>query len=464
MNRNRYSYWVAMVFGVGLAGCQVSPFDADLKTMATSATSPMPSSTKVRSEMGKGVDLEPGAGVEAYVKLVLERNPSIRAAIRRTEEVAQRVPQVTSLDDPMFRISPIGEMAQTAAGEVEVMTGASQKLPFPGKLRTKGKIVQRQIAMAQADVQTIRLRVVADTRRAYWNYHYATRALEVTVRNRSLMKQFYQIAQVKYKAASASQPDVLRASTELSNIDNELITWEQRKETAIAMLNQLMDQPVTQSLPDPPKAKLNKLSLELDSLLHMASVTNPALKKIHEQIEKARSERHLADLDRWPDLTVGVNYNAVSSDGLAPMSTGQDQWWITLGINVPLWQQKRTADRKEAIASMRRHVARLTAEHNRVAFRVQDAFLKVDTQQRLVILFRDVIIPQAKQTVQASRSAYRAGATTFLTLVDNWRKQLDFELLYHRNLAQFEQNFAELQQFVGTDLNRTMKENRHDDE
>ncbi|MEE8147784.1 MAG: TolC family protein, partial [Longimicrobiales bacterium] len=91
---------------------------------------------------------------------------------------------------------------------------------------------------------------------------------------------------------------------------------------------------------------------------------------------------------------------------------------------------------------------------NRIAFRVQDALTKVESEQRQVILFRDVIIPQARQTVDASRSGYRAGTLDFLTLVDNWRKLLDFELMYHEHLAQMEQSFAELQRAVGQDLSR----------
>jgi hypothetical protein len=37
-------------------------------------------------------------------------------------------------------------------------------------------------------------------------------------------------------------------------------------------------------------------------------------------------------------------------------------------------------------------------------------------------------------------------------LADNWRKLLDFDLMYHRAVAQLEQDFADLQRQVGRDL------------
>ena len=41
-----------------------------------------------------------------YVRLALERNPRIRAMVRSVEALGMRVPQVTSLDDPMLTLIP----------------------------------------------------------------------------------------------------------------------------------------------------------------------------------------------------------------------------------------------------------------------------------------------------------------------------------------------------------------------
>ena len=80
--------------------------------------------------------------------------------------------------------------------------------------------------------------------------------------------------------------------------------------------------------------------------------------------------------------------------------------------------------------------------------------MKVETQQRQSVLLKDVIIPQARQTVEASLSGCRTGEVDFLTLVDNWRKLLDFQLMYQASLTELERSFAELQEAVGHDLER----------
>ena len=141
-----------------------------------------------------------GEGPDVYVKLALERNPSIRAAELRVQRHGAVVPEVTSLDDPMLQVAPFGEMAETAAGQVGLMSGVCQKLPYPVKLDTRGKIAQQDVEMAQTELRQTRLRVIADTRRAYWSYYFTTRALETTRENRQLLNQFRQIAEAEYKA------------------------------------------------------------------------------------------------------------------------------------------------------------------------------------------------------------------------------------------------------------------------
>jgi len=458
--------WICLTgAAVVVIGCGPRPFDEDPFAIwprgdsrlsqagqrLSSLTGPVATNAAAnRSD----IQIPTDAGAQDYVRLALERNPAIRAARQKVARLAERVPQATSLDDPMFQVAPIGEMAETAAGQVGLMTGVSQRLPTPGKLDARGRIAAQDAAVAVQEFHDTRLGVMADTRRAFWSYYFTTRAIEVTQANRKLLDQFHQTAEAKYKANTASQQDVLRASVELSNIDNELISLDQQQTTTVAMLNSLLDRSVTAALPSPRTVDLNTLSLELDHLLTEAAVSSPLIQKVRERIQGFRERLELAKLNRWPDLTLSANYAAVDDEGLSGVSNGDDQWWFGFGINLPVWTQRLDAAEREASRGIFEGVAQLTDMHNRVAFQVQDAFVRVDTDQRLTILFRDVIVPQARQTVDASLSGYQAGGVDFLTLVDNWRKLLDFELMYHQNLARLEQDFATLQKVVGRDLKR----------
>jgi outer membrane protein TolC len=418
------------------------------ETETPSRLAPSAAPDEPRNELAIPTD----ADAEEFVRLALERNPAILTAEQNVRRLANRIPQARSLDDPMFSITPIGEMAETAAGEVELMTSVSQKLPLPGKLDARGRIVAADVGEAFQELQRVRLDVTADTRRAWWSLYFTTQAIEVTRRNRDLLAQLTDVAEARYRAGSATQQDVLRASVEMNKLDDDLIELEQRRATASAMLNRLIDRPVDAPLPEPQAREPEPLSLELDAVLAMAGQSNPDIARVRERIEGFRQRLELARLNRWPDLTVSFSYNLVDSDGLAPSANGDDQWWVGAGVNLPIWTERLDAAESEAARGIFQSIAALGDVQNRVAFRVQDALVRAESQHRQVVLFRDVIIPQARQTVDASLSGYRAGKLEFLTLVDNWRRLFEFEVIYHQDLAALEQSLADLQQAVGRDL------------
>jgi len=138
-----------------------------------------------------------------------------------------------------------------------------------------------------------------------------------------LLDQIRQVAEAEYKAGNRSQPDVLRALTELGSIDSELVTLEQRQRTTRGMLNQLMGRPIDAALPEPRVVERDQVDASIDALLARAAQHNPAIAKLHERIEQDRQKRRLTRLNRWPDLTASANYNAVA-DHAPPLAAALD--------------------------------------------------------------------------------------------------------------------------------------------
>ena len=413
-----------------------------------------------RQQGRRGISAEPGAlpgagagaGVEDYVAAAVRHNPRVVAARRNVQRLEARVPQVTALDDPMLSVSPVGEMAETAAGRVGLMAGVSQRLPWPGKLDARGEIARQDVAVARADLEDVMLEVRAQTLRAYGAFYAADRSLAVTREGRGLLEQLREAALAGYRAGTAEQGDVLRAGLELAAVDQELNTLAAERASAEAMLNRLMGRAVDAALPEPAELAVEAMGEELDGLLAAAAERNPRLAGLHERIEQDRQRMRLARLGRVPDLTVGVNYAAVDEDGLAVMANGDDQWWLSFGVNLPIWGQKYDAAEREAYRGLQQSIARLRATDDEVAFEVRDAFERVRANHANVVLLRETVIPQAEQTVEAALSAYRAGEGEFTGLIEGWRRLLQFEQMRYRNEAMWQRAAADLRRAVGTEV------------
>jgi len=440
-----------------LQGCAggPSPLDRDLRTRLQQAEE-WRSTIHALRDQPEASRREVGdpRTAEDFVALALSRNPAIRAVEARVRRLSERAPQVRSLDDPMLTVAPVGEMAETAAGMVGVMTSLSQRLPLPSKLDTRGRIAELEAAQARAELEQARLVVAADTRRAYWTFYFASRAIATTTESRSLLLQLRDVADAQFRAGQRNQQDVLRAAAELGNLDTELVVLAQRRDTAAAMLRQLIDAAASQPLVEPAPAGEGDIEVKRDLLLARAAQINPGLRRIADRMTQFEQQQRLANLNRWPDLTVSLSYNLVDDEGLSPVANGRDQWWIGFGINLPIWTEKYDAAEREAIFGRLEAASELSAERNRVSFRVEDALLRLEAQREVLRLLRNQVIPDASAAVEAAAATYRTGVGDFLMLVDNWRKLLGYQVMEHQAVAAVEQALADLQQAVGADIDR----------
>lgn len=389
------------------------------------------------------------SGPDDYARAALAANPSLAAAAERVRRLRERMPQVRSLEDPIFRVDPVGEMAETAAGQVRLKIEFDQKLPFPGKLQTRGRIAAGDVAAARADRRARQLWVVARTRTAYWALYAAVRAIESTHRSRALLAQLEAVVRARYRAGEAGQPQVLGLSTELANLDKKLHTLRQRRVAAEAMLNQLLDRPIEAPLPDPAPREPERLEASLETMLGRATAGNPAVEKAQARIAQARERRRLAELERWPDVTARARYNAVDDSGLSRVADGTDSWWLGLAVNLPIWTARRDAAEREALRGLLEAVATLAAERNRVAYEIREAWDRMEAHHHHLHLLGGQIVPESREAAEGAMAAYRGGEGDYLSVIDHWRRMWEFELMLHHHRAELGRAVAELERAIG---------------
>ena len=125
-----------------------------------------------------------------------------------------------------------------------------------------------------------------------------------------------------------------------------------------------------------------------------------------------------------------------------------------MSMNIPIWRDKYAAGEREARSRHRaaRHTRKqrenvLAAKIQRVLYDYRDAERKID-------LYRDTLVPKARQSLRSTEAAFRAGTSSFLDLIDAERTLLDFELSYERASTNRAQRLAELEKLVGRSIPR----------
>ena len=439
-----------------LTGCGASTLDspfADLVERDLGQNAERPSAAPVRAvapgRTNHPLSIPDGATADDYARLALERSPAIRAARERVGRLRERIIQAHALDDPTLTLAPAGDMSETAAGQVRVMSSISQKIPAPGKRSARARVALREAEAAEQELRIEELRVSADARRASWSLYEFARAVAVTTEDRAVLARLRDAIEARVRAGLESQHASLRTNVELRTIDNSLTELRRRRDAAAAALNALLDRPPDAAIPDPAPAPVPEFDARLEDLLARADDASPELAKRRIEQARFRELRELARLNRTPDLTVSFTYNLVEDSGLSPVTTGQDQWWIGFGVNLPIWGGRLRAAEREATRGALEAAARLGETRNRVQFRVRDALLAIDSERAQAILLRDTITPEARRTLDSALAGYRTGAVGFLTLIDDWRRLIDLDLALERATARLNRAVATLDEAVG---------------
>ncbi len=394
------------------------------------------------------------------VEEALKKNPELQAAKLRWEASKERIPQARALDDPTLGVTYFGEQVQTRVGEKQASVMASQKIPFFGKLRLKGEVAAKKAKVFEETFRTQEREIIAKAKSAFYDLYWVHKSMGLEEENKELLRRFVKIAEIKYATGKATQQDVLKAQVELSKIVNELITLEQLKETAKARINVLLNRRPETLLGNPEEINITELTVSLEDLYQRAKEISPELGMQKHKIERDKAAYALAKKQYFPDFTFGLNYTFIndmpSSVMSSPVGESRDSYTGTLSINIPIFQKRKyDAGVREANARLKSSEKTYENMENMTLFNVKDLHFKVQTAERLVKLYKDSIIPQAKQSLKAAEIGYQTGQVDFLNLIDSQRVLLGFKLANYRAVADFGINVAELEKVIGTELIRS---------
>lgn len=400
-----------------------------------------------------------------YIRQALRSNPGIQAAVERARAAAERVPQATSLSDPLLSMKILPEPVRTAEGDNFFVLAVQQRFPVPEKLDRAGRIALQEMRMALAALDEQRLRVIAGVKRAYFRLYVIDRTIELTEANRDLLRGLVDAVRAEVAAGRRGQDDVLRAQVELSRLESELVELRQRRISAAADLNRWCNRPPDAPVPVAAALPLRSVEARLETLLAKTLEASPALARLREQIERDRQRVHLARLAWWPDFAVGFEWISMRprsafqpppnpQTGIRPVVSrmseeGSDNWAITVGVTLPIWWDRIQAGIREAHQALLASQQEYADARNRIFSAVQDALARARAQEELARIFRDTIVPQARQAYEVSRAAYTGGRSDFLFVIDNWRKWLEFSIQYHAAVGATESSLADLEEAIG---------------
>ncbi len=385
----------------------------------------------------------------AAVDYARRHNPEIRAAQAKARAAQARPAQAGALPDPMVDLGYHNEgFNRLNLGETDfswVQVGASQELPFPGKLGLKREIAKREADESAEEFRRTELSVVSRVKMAYAEYAHLDIQLDILRRNKALLEKFARSAEEKYAVGEGIQQDPLKAQVELSLLLDRETTLAQRRESQTAELNALLNRPASAPLGSAEHPMERLLTRSLADLTAAAHAHAPELKTAAARIGGGEASVALAHREYLPDFVVRAEY--LHKADLLP------EWEVGVGIKVPLYfATKQRSGVAEAAAMLAEARAAHENADRTVESRIKDLYARAQAAERLIALYHTTIMPQAQLALDSATSAYQVGKVDFLTLLNSFSVSLEYEMRYHEELSEFQKIVAELEATVGEPL------------
>ena len=371
----------------------------------------------------------PELTAERVVQAVLTRNPSLPQMVAASQAAAARVPQVTSLDDPLFgtTLAPATLGSRADGYRLEL----SQRYPWPGKLPLRGLNAAAEASAVRRDVEGVRQQLIEGAQDAFYEYYLAERALEVNAEALRLLRDFRTNAETRYRTGLVPQQDVLQAEVELGRQRNRGIQLDRQRRVAVARLNTLLHLPPDLPLPPPPRAIAVEGELpDPVALRAQALAERLDLLALKDRLAAAQASLKLALLDYYPDFDVMAAYDAF-------WDFNEQRAQLGVRVNLPVRHAKRRAAIAEAQARITELQAQLARQADQANYEVQQTYEQWRESQRTVRLFDRDVLPAARQNVKAAQAAYLTGRIPFLSLIEAQRNLVELQDQYYAAAADF---------------------------
>jgi len=395
------------------------------------------------------------SGLSDYLAYAALNNPGLEAAFNRWQAAMKRVPQARALPDPDFAYRVYIEQVETRVGPQRQGFRLSQMFPWFGKLDLRGDVASEAAKAAAARYHAAKLDLFYRVKDAYYEYYYLGRAIAIVRRNLELLSQVEELARTRYKAGKADYSNVMRAQVELGKLDDRLRTLIDLGAPAAARLDATLNRPADAPVPWPDAIAEERMIADDDEVLEVLRRASPELLSLRHEVERERVAIELAGKDYFPDVMLGVDYvdtGHASMSGVA--DSGKDPVIATVSIKLPIWHAKYAAGVLEAHARYRAASKALAERENALVARVRMVLYRFRDAARRIELYRDGLMPTARQALKAVEAGYRAGEVSFIDMLDAQRALLELELSYERALADHAQRLAEVEMLVGEELPR----------
>ena len=383
--------------------------------------------------------------------IVLANNPAIQQALRKWGAAKARVTQEGAWDD--LRVSGSSRAARfvdvAPNAFTDQMVSVEQIIPLTGKNLLRARVAAADAVAAFEQARREQLDVLAKTRASYFRLANAYAQLELNRNNLVSLRQIAEVSRSRYEVGKANAAEPLAGEVEASKLLESEQDILRNISAEQSQLNVLMNRDAFAPLGQPEEIRITSLDVSMDDARALMLASRPEIKIAQAKIDMEKSRVDLSRRNWIPDPAIKVEAQRYNDSRQAASELDAGVSFTVPWVN-PGKYSAAVREAKENLAAAEHGLDQTNAESLGL---LRDALQKVHTAKHHVELFRDKLVPQARQAFDANQFSYETGKASFLEWITAQRNLRDLEAMGQQHVADYYAALADVEAVVGTDLN-----------
>jgi outer membrane protein TolC len=381
------------------------------------------------------------------IAVVLEHNPMIQSARTKWIAATERIPQARAWDDLKVGTGVVlGRFVSVPANAfTDQMVSIEQMIPLSGKNRSKERAAAAEALGTFEEARRQELDVIAKTKATYYQIANLYQLLDINSADEASLVQSLDATRAKFEVGAQTQADLLLADNERQKVIEARRDLEQKLSDEVSALNVLMGRDPFGHLGRPADNEQDSMPVPTERLRQLVLNNRPEIREAQAKVTKAKARLELAKREWIPDPTVSLEaerYNA-ASQVVSQVGGG-------VSINIPwLNGKKYRAEEREAQSDLSAALSDLLSVKTEALGLLRNQLEKIETLHHHIELYRDNLLPTARQTLASYQADYGTNKATLLALLSSQRNLREIETMYYQDLIDYRVALAELESLVG---------------
>jgi len=391
--------------------------------------------------------------MEQVVELALQVNSQVRSAEARWYSAEHQILPNFVPADPTITYSNVGSPTNGITRPSDLSVSLSQALQFPGKGFLQGQSAKRAAQIARLSYQAARRDVRAQAETTFYQLLLDQALFDVGKENVATLKQVLQVTQVAYSAGRVTQLDFISAEFSLSAAEQQQMQLAASIATDRASLNQILQRSPEEPLEIDGKLELAPIGPRIEELVDAASRARQEILETALTAENGETALTLAKLEYAPDFTFGFTSDRFQLASASPDNVHLQTYSLSMGLNLPVFfwfHQKEDVERARFDLEAAR--SDLSSIRLQTATQVTNVYRQADLAFRTALLYRDSLVPLARQGVNVALVAYQGGKIDFVALSSALQQRNTARVTYLQQTNQFLAQRSALEQAIGRPL------------